>query len=926
MRITLSGICTCLLLLVVHAGFSQCPAPVSLSISNVVTTESRCQASGTATIQLTGGTAPFAYSITAGPVQFPAQSTDLFQSLPPGNYTVRVTDNCNTTVTANFVITGSYSVPNPGHQFTPPTCTGGNDGSIILGVTDGRPPFTYALINPSPVTVAPQASNQFTGLPGGSYTYEITDSCGNFQTRTVTLPDGDNGAFYISRGRLHYEACDSFSMTYTVYPINPASIRLPYSFTLTLPDGTTKTHVFNTYAFQGNGYIIADTFHFRYHHVPGAQDPVPIDGINNCGYTSPSYAFLDMLDMFPNRIPTACSRDLNYSFEGAADNSPTAPYTYHCNTITYTLVSPAGHILATQTNNSTFAGYPPGLHYKVVREDCCMKDSIYFNWEQKDPLKITYIEARAADVCKEGTAGVWILINHLTQGSIILASGPPSISFPDGTVHNYVYPDTVSQMPFGSTSVKINYFGAGTYTIYAVDTCGERDTATFTITPAQLRHSTFTTNLIKGCINDNKIIMNAESNGAQWDANMWIDQQPYYPAAYPYTDSAINVPAGTYTTMYAYRSQIAPWGFLKGMNVYSCDTITGTVIVPPYTQPAFAMTPAVAVCGGIRSVALLPDSSHGVLPYRYQITAGATTTSLQNDNTFTNLSSGMYTFLMADACGNSFSNSVAIDTLRVPAVQVTGTACQGSSTTLSLPVNPYYTYSWLYPNGHVVNGNSITLNPVTQNDIGRYVVTVNSNINGCSDSKTQALQVNLCSVVTLPLNLLHFSGNRQGNAIVLKWKTTDEINTSHFMIERSTDGVRFTAIQKVNASGTETGNYIAIDNQPPTGKLFYRLHMVDKDGKAAYSAVISINNEGNNTITVTPRLVTGNNDIKVTHAAATTTTAIQITGIDGRIWLTQPVAKSSVQTTIHTDSLAKGNYFVVYISNGARTAVQIVKL
>jgi hypothetical protein len=924
MRYFVPCIYMCMFLLCSHAALAQCPSPVPLSITNVLTTESQCQASGTAEVQLNGGTAPFVYSITSGPVQFPGQSSNHFQSLPPGNYIAQVVDNCGTTRTTNFSITGSYSVPQPNHFLTAPTCPGNSDGRIEILVSDGRPPFTYSLISPSPVTAGPQAGNDFTNLPGGVYTYEVTDSCGNFQTRTVTLPDGNDGAFNIERGVLHYEACDSFSIPYRVWAVDPSYIRTPYTFTLTLPDGTTKTHVINTTQYIA-GYIIRDTFHFRYHHQPGALDPIPINGTNNCGYSTLGYGYMDMLNMFPNRYNVGnCTRDLYYAFEPAADNSPSAVWQFHCNTITYTLYSPAGALLASQTNNSVFSGYPAGNNYKVVREDCCMKDSINFNWQQRPTLQINNVAINPGDACKEGAAGIDISINNLTLGSIILASGPPSITFGDGTVHNYVYPDTMTNMPFGSTGVRINYFGAGTYTIYAVDTCGERDTATFTITPAQLRHSSYTASIVRGCINDNRIVMNAQSNGGQWDATISANWWSYFPSSYPWKDSAINLGAGSYTTYYAYRSRITPWSFLTGMSGYACDTITHTLVVQPYTQPAFAMAPAVAVCGNNRFVALVPDSSRGVLPYRYQISAGATTTPLQTGNTFSGLSAGMYTFLIADGCGNSFSNSVAIDTLLLPHVAVTGTACLGSATTLSLPANPYYSYSWQHPNGSTTPGNSITMDPVTAAHLGSYQITVNSNVNGCADNSTGSLQVNDC-LVALPLRLVHFSGNRQGNNIVLKWKTEEEVNTSHFIVERSSDGVHFSAIQQVKTTGNTAGNYSAIDNQPLPGKLFYRLQMVDKDGKFTNSTIIIINSDENGLI-VTPQLITNNSEIKVTYMAASQTAAIQVLGIDGKLWLTQPVAKGSLQTTIPTGSLAKGSYLLVYINNGKRTAVRVVKL
>jgi hypothetical protein len=914
----------CLFFLFSHAASAQCPSPTALSITNVEITESRCQASGTATVLLNGGTAPFVYSITAGPVLWPGQSTNLFQSLAPGNYTVQVVDHCGTIRTADFTIAGTYSVPQPYEVLTSPTCPGNNDGSIEVNVLSGRPPFTYALISPSPVTAAPQASNLFTGLPGGSYTYEVTDSCGNFQTRTITLPDGHDGAFGINRGVLHYEACDSFSIPYQVYAIDPSKIRAPYTFTLVLPNGNTVTHVINNTQYIA-GYIIRDTFHFRFHHQPGAQEPIPINGTNSCGFSTIGYGYMDMLNMYPNYTNAGnCTRGRNYTFEPAADNSPSSVWTLHCNTITYSLYSPANVLLASQVNNSSFSGYPVGTHYKVVREDCCAKDSIYFNWEQRPTLQINNVYINPGDVCKEGAAGIDISTNNLTRGIVIVASGPPSITFDDGTVHNYVYPDTMTNMPFGSTSVRINYFGAGTYTIYAVDTCGERDTATFTVTPAQLRRSTFNASLVKGCINDNKIILNAQSNGVQWDANVWVSWMPFYLGSYPWKDSAVNVVAGTYEAMYAYRARVAPWSFLTGTGAYACDTIRQTIIVPPYTQPAFAMAPAVAVCGGNRFVALVPDSTRGVLPYRYQIASGSATTPLQTNNTFAGLAAGMYTFLIADGCGNSFSNSVAIDTLRLPIVSVAGAACLGSTTTLSLPANPYYAYSWQNPSGGVSAGNSYTMDPVTAADLGNYEIAVTSNINGCVDNSASTLRMDDCMIV-LPLTLVHFSGSRQGGNVVLRWKTEEEVNTSHFVVERSTDGIHFTTVQQVKTSGGAAGNYSTTDNNSIAGKLYYRLQMVDKGGRFTHSNIITINNDENG-LSVTPQLITNNNDIKLSYIAATQPASVQVVGVDGRVWLTQSVARGSIQTIIPTVHLAKGSYYVVYINNGKRTVVQVVKL
>jgi hypothetical protein len=815
--------------------------------------------------------------------------------------------------------------PIPSEQLTSPTCPGGNDGKITVSVTQGRAPFTYALISPSPVTTPAQSGNVFTGLPAGTYKYQVTDACGNFQTRTVTLPDGNAGSFYANRENPRYEGCDSFAIPYAIGGTN-SFVRPPYTITLTLPNGVTQTHVFNSNDLlpPNSGYVIRDTFHFKYHHVPGALDPLPFTMSNGCGYTTTATGYLYGLNMVASKTPSGC-QSLSYTFDQNSDNSPGATNKYHCNTIVYKLVNPANVIVATQTNNSTFSGFPPGNNYRVVREDCCSKDSIYFNWEQRPALKM-YVSRSSGYVCKEGTTGLLISLNNPNQVKIILASGPSSVTFADGSVHNYIYPDTIKNISFNNTNATLNYFTAGTYTLIGVDTCGSRDTVTLTITQAQLRHSTFSTTLKKGCINDNKIIFTAQSNTGIYDGQILVGNRIFNAYNYPILDSVVNLPAGVYNTYYGYSKQGAPWYYLKGMNVYSCDTIKSTVVIPGYTQPAFAMAPAVAVCNNLRTIALLPDSNRGVSPYRYGILAGATTTPLQNNNIFSNLTAGGYTFQLADACGNSISNNVLIDTLAVPTVQVVGTACTGTNTTLSLPVNPYYTYSWQRPNGNIVNGNTLALNPLTTNDFGTYLVSVTSNINNCTNTKTHSVVVNNCSVSgVLSMTLLQFNGNRRGKTIVLQWETTDEINTSYFVVERSTDGLHFNAIQQVKVSGESFGNYTATDYQPLPGKLYYRLQMVDIDGQRSYSTVITINNDDNN-ITVTPRLITHNGEIKVTHAVTTQPASIQVTGMDGRVWLTQPVASRSQQTTIHTNGLAKGCYLVVYSGNGLRTAVQIVKL
>jgi hypothetical protein len=107
---------------------------------------------------------------------------------------------------------------------------------------------------------------------------------------------------------------------------------------------------------------------------------------------------------------------------------------------------------------------------------------------------------------------------------------------------------------------------------------------------------------------------------------------------------------------------------------------------------------------------------------------------------------------------------------------------------------------------------------------------------------------NTFTLFTLPLELLSFTGNLQNdNSVLLNWKTENEINTSHFVVERSADGIRYNGIGNVTANGrNNTGgsfNYSFTDNDAinqSSQRLYYRLRMVDIDGNFKYSNIISV--------------------------------------------------------------------------------------
>lgn len=97
--------------------------------------------------------------------------------------------------------------------------------------------------------------------------------------------------------------------------------------------------------------------------------------------------------------------------------------------------------------------------------------------------------------------------------------------------------------------------------------------------------------------------------------------------------------------------------------------------------------------------------------------------------------------------------------------------------------------------------------------------------------------------VTLPVKLLGFSASYNNGQTTLSWQTENEVNFDHYEIERSANGKDFIAVGTKHATGSysKTAYQHADDISSTSEKAFYyRLRMVDVDGKFSYSNTILI--------------------------------------------------------------------------------------
>jgi hypothetical protein len=178
----------------------------------------------------------------------------------------------------------------------------------------------------------------------------------------------------------------------------------------------------------------------------------------------------------------------------------------------------------------------------------------------------------------------------------------------------------------------------------------------------------------------------------------------------------------------------------------------------------------------------------------------------------------------------------------------------------------------------------------------------------------------------LPLTLLNFTGTKNNNSVLLTWKTANEINTSHFTVQRSLDAVDFSDIKTVPATpGSITKTYSFTDNVAgiKAPKIYYRLKMVDNDGKFKMSNVVLVTlaNQGLR-FTIKPN--PAKNYFVITYdESALSDALVTVTDFSGRSVLKQTITLSGGQK-INISTLPKGVYMVTINTGNNITTQKLV--
>ena len=150
--------------------------------------------------------------------------------------------------------------------------------------------------------------------------------------------------------------------------------------------------------------------------------------------------------------------------------------------------------------------------------------------------------------------------------------------------------------------------------------------------------------------------------------------------------------------------------------------------------------------------------------------------------------------------------------------------------------------------------------------------------------------------------------------VQVNWKVSEETNFSHYVVQRSTGGQAFADIALVagqeNDIHIETA-YRYTDHLNYSGLVYYRLKMVDKDGSAEYSSVVSVSlNVKEGSVKIYPTII-DNGSLYVESADKMEQGTVQIIDMHGRLMLQRHnISNGRNQVSLGNSQLSAGSYLV----------------
>ncbi len=567
------------------------------------------------------------------------------------------------------------------------------------------------------------------------------------------------------------------------------------------------------------------------------------------------------------------------------------------NNTQYVFLTGAPYVFATGNSVSFIPSYG---EYRIAYEDQCgMKDSIVFNFGASGGYGPPTFNFNAYQpLCSAGGTIYYnvdaVQTNSSPVSQLTITSGPGGLTYPRFRKGQSILTSATSDSYGFIYQYYFDSLVAGTYQVLVDYGCSQQTTTSFTInngiTGSPTGYLTFTPS-VNNCSSLGATVKST-SNITSSDANLIISDPPFI--------RILNAPVAFLKAISISKNGTDPslpfiLGNMSADGISSNGIDTNAVMIYPkytfmnvfggsltfpdgdYTVELYSKctgtimdTKSFSITGGAAyskpnlgassgyicesgTVKVVANPIGGKRPFLYQILLAIDQdlshySALQSDSVFI-LPSGtppgtVYNLRAVDACNNSFTGQVVVNSFTGNLYMAVSSDCLGSPSRIVTGFIPGAVYTWTKPDGTVVvtNSNEMDISSFSVSDIGVYTVVMNA-LGGCISKGTGVMVGRNCYTV-LPIDILNFTATRKNDKVVdLYWETANEILKNSFEVERSTDGVSWAKIGELAAKysgGSTREKYVFQDvtaGSLKTAVVYYRIRQVDANGKFNYTSV-----------------------------------------------------------------------------------------
>jgi hypothetical protein len=910
---------------------AQCPASVTATIASQTVATCPSNASVTIGSNANGvGTATYQALIAPSGVSLAPQSSNIFTSLPPGNYTFKVTCGASS-ATVNTIITTTYT------QLTATTlvtnvCTSYiAGGTITVSAAGGTTPYSYSLrktananYGDSLSTYGP--SNILNPTDSGTYQVRIKDNCGNFITKTVIIQPSVPALYIQPYALENNQPCPSGNITmyFGINDINGAGLNMDdfvYGFKLDLYKkgaGCTRGAFIKTANFfpGGNSEII----------IPKNQD-LYIKSTNSCGDTAASCYIYPIATatykIYWQIVQTGCASIANPNGLITLGNDWSE---YGKGPELYSVIKLNGTVVRTPTMDSTAFHNLPYDTYVVVGQDACgliAKDTLvppaigeavsFGDWQEMDCTNQT------------GTLTYYAFVNgfvyDLEHAIITITSGPSNVGVAGIYYSQLGIVEWTNMLP-------------GNYTANIVTGCGTT-VVNFSIVPyIPVLQQSLLVNTQQACNNGGIINAQLTFNG-NGSTSFELFNSSGVIIGSNTSGTFSGIAAGTYTL----KAKIHLWGTC-GVTDYS---INKPVTILPDGAPPQVVKKIVMICEDavgnplgngkaiIRSLGFAPFKVEAKKVIDPDANYAVKFAAIVNDFTVDNLLPyDNYRIRITDQCGNTALTDVSVGIMEQLTPINNGTPCISKPYTLSAPDMIDATYTWRKGSTIVAASREIVFPSYASANDGTYICTISIGGGCVNRTVTNILVGTTCFV--LPINIEDFTANFLHCTTQLNWKINITNGIAKVDIERSTNGITFDLLKTVSGN---MGNSIAqnyADVNPSPAYNYYRLVITDNDGKKIQSKIITVKNscdDGKSNLSVYPNPVINGNDINISIASNVVGNAeVRLLNKVGQLVSTKTITTKVGNTSakISSSDIKSGLYIVsVILANGETLLQKLIK-